>query len=148
MKIRLCQMPAKIRKRCSCCGEGLDYIERNGGELLSSFEQKVWDLYLKGVSYTEIANLQIRRRRPWTMRLPGRNGNWSRCCPDKQGSCCGDQCCKNSRNAGGRRCPQDRACLKRTLIARSRTDFCNNFFLIKRGSFAVEPGIKSENSIF
>ena len=37
--------------------EGLDYIERNGGELLSSFEQKVWDLYLKGVSYTEIAKL-------------------------------------------------------------------------------------------
>ena len=36
---------------------GLDYIERNGGELLSSFEQKVWDLYLKGVSYTEIAKL-------------------------------------------------------------------------------------------
>ena len=45
------------RVRCFLLREGLDYIERNGGELLSSFEQKVWDLYLKGVSYTEIAKL-------------------------------------------------------------------------------------------
>ncbi len=35
--------------------EGLDYIGRKGGELFSPFEQKVWDLYLKGTPYSEIA---------------------------------------------------------------------------------------------
>lgn len=35
--------------------EGLDYIGRKGGELFSPFEQKVWDLYLKGIPYSEIA---------------------------------------------------------------------------------------------
>ena len=37
--------------------EGLDYIGRNGGELLSPFESEVWELYIKGVSYTQIAKI-------------------------------------------------------------------------------------------
>ncbi len=37
--------------------EKLDYIGKNGGELLSSFEYRVWELYLQGVSYAEIARL-------------------------------------------------------------------------------------------
>lgn len=37
--------------------EGLDYIGRNGGELLSPFESEVWELYIKGVPYTQIAKI-------------------------------------------------------------------------------------------
>ena len=37
--------------------EDLDYIGRNGGELFSPLERKVWDLYLQGKSYAEIASL-------------------------------------------------------------------------------------------
>ena len=37
--------------------EELDYIGRNGGDLLSSFEHRVWELYLQGVPYSQIARL-------------------------------------------------------------------------------------------
>lgn len=37
--------------------EDLDYIGRNGEQLFSPLERKVWDLYLQGKSYSEIASL-------------------------------------------------------------------------------------------
>ena len=37
--------------------EDLDYIGKNGGDLLSSFEYRVWELYLQGVSYSQISRL-------------------------------------------------------------------------------------------
>lgn len=37
--------------------EDLDYIGRNGDELFSPFERRVWDLYLQGRPYSEIARM-------------------------------------------------------------------------------------------